>query len=178
MKTVLYLVLGLLGACVLTSCASTDAARDPRGSGRPVRLQLVVEVPPTMNILREEEVEDAFAYRFATALREQGLRGRIRFVETGEKPDPTVPVLSIFLHEWRVDRIGSVDCTFNATLTSPNGTRNLGIFSGTSLMMWSRRDWFARSEGFESAARDALSNLGQRILQSGLMPDWPQSRRL
>lgn len=176
MKTLSSVILALLGACVLTSCASTGPSPSARQNDRPVRLQIVVDVPPTMNILREEEVEDAFAYRVISALREQGLRGRIRYIEWGEQPDPTVPSLAIFLHEWRVDRVGSVDCTFNATLQTPNGKRNLGLFSGTSLMMWSRRDWFARSEGFESAARDALSNLAPRILQSGLMPDWPRAR--
>lgn len=176
MKSCLVLLLGLLGAGLLTSCTSTPSSRSSRGGDRPVRLQVVVEVPPTMNILREEEVEDAFAYRVIAALREQGLRGRIRYIEWGDQPDPAVPSLAIYLHEWRVDRTGSVDCTFNATLNTPNGNRNLGLFSGTSLMMWSRRDWFARAEGFESAARDALSNLGQRILQSGLLPDWPRAR--
>lgn len=176
MKTLASVIIALLGACVLTSCASNGTSRSARNNDRPVRLQIVVEVPPTMNILREEEVEDAFAYRVITALREQGLRGRMRFIEWGDQPEPNVPVLAIFLHEWRVDRIGNVDCTFNATLQTPNGTRNLGLFSGTSLMMWSRRDWFARAEGFESAARDALGNLGPRILQSGLMPDWPRAR--
>jgi len=176
MKTLTSVILALLGACVLTSCASTSPSRSVRNPDRPVRLQIVVDVPPTMNILREEEVEDAFAYRVISALREQGLRGRMRYIEWGEQADPTVPALAIHLHEWRVDRTGSVDCTFNATLQTPNGNRNLGLFSGTSLMMWSRRDWFARSEGFESAARDALSNLAPRILQSGLMPDWPRAR--
>jgi hypothetical protein len=176
MKSWPALLLALLGVGLLTSCTTASSSRYGRGNDRPVRLQIVVEVPPTMNILREEEVEDAFAYRVITALREQGMRGRIRYIEWGDRPDPAVPSLAIYLHEWRVDRLGSVDCTFNATLNTPNGTRNLGLFSGTSLMMWSRRDWFARAEGFESAARDALGNLGQRILQSGLLPDWPVAR--
>lgn len=175
MKTWLLCLLGLCGVGLLTSCTSTGAAYATPRPDRPTRLQIVVNVPPSMNILREEEIQDAFGYRVITALREQGLRGRLRYIESGEQPDPAVPVLTVYLNEWRVDRIGNVDCTFSASLKSAHGERNLGFFSGTSLMMWSRRDWFARAEGYESAARDALTNLSQRILQSGVMPDWPRA---
>jgi hypothetical protein len=140
---------------------------------RPASLQVVVNVPASMNLLRDDYVEEAFAYRVATALHEQGLGGGIRYVDFPDDLVPGVPTLDIVLHEWRVDRIGSVDCVFFATLRTPQGTQNLGLFSGTSLMTWPRRDWWARAEGFEDAARDALGNLGDQIRRTGLLPDMP-----
>lgn len=124
-----------------------------------------------MNLLRDDYVAEAFAYRVSSALHEQGLRGRIRYVDFPDDVKPEVPTLEIMLQEWRVDRIGNVDCTFSAQLKTPSGTRNLGFFSGTSMMLWSRRDWFARRDGFEEAARDALGNLGAKMLNTGLLTD-------
>ena len=124
-----------------------------------------------MNLLRDDYIAEAFGYRVITSLHEQGLRGRMQYVDFPDDRVAAIPALDILLQEWRVDRTGSVDCVFLATLRTPNGTRNLGLFSGTSLMMWSRRDWFARADGFEDAARDALYNLGERIMNTGLVPD-------
>jgi hypothetical protein len=154
-------------ACLFVSCAGTST-RQSTMDDRPPRLQVKVNVPPTMSVLRDEEIEEAFAYRVSSMLKEQGIRGRIRYVDEWETPAPNVPVLAIDLMEWRVDRGGLVDCTFTATINTPNGSKRLGVFSGTSIMTWSRRDWFSRSEGFEDAARDAISTLGKRLLESGL----------
>lgn len=167
-KLIVILSQALIGVA-LFGCASTSTRENTTGNGRPARLQLVVTVPPGMSIIRDEEISEAFAYRVSSILHEQGFRGRIRYMFEGETPDPNVPVLDIGLREWRVDRIGSVDCTFTASLKSPRGSQNLGIFTGTSLMTWSRRDWFARAEGFEEAARDAISDLAPRIQKSGLV---------
>lgn len=124
-----------------------------------------------MNLLRQEDVSDAFAYRVAAALREQGLRGPIRYVDRGDPVDPQVPTLAIMLREWRVDRLGNVDCVFTANLETPGGARNLGAFNGTAMMRWSRPSWYDRQQDFEDAAQDALSNLGRRIMDTGLLPD-------
>jgi hypothetical protein len=160
----------LLGTA-LFGCASTSTPtrENTAGNGRPARLQLVVTVPPGMSIIRDDEIAEAFAYRVSSILHEQGFRGRIKYVFEGEKADPTVPILDIGLREWRVDRTGSVDCTFTASLNTPRGSQNLGIFTGTTLMTWSRPDWFARAEGFEDAARDAISDLAPKIQRSGLI---------
>jgi hypothetical protein len=155
----------LFGACAATPTRSTTAAH------RPIRLQMTVDVPPTMNLLVQEDVAEAFAYRVSAALHEQGLRGRIRYVERGDTLAPDVPVLAVMLREWRVDRLGSVDCVFTANLQTPAGSRNLGAFSGTAMMRWSRPGWYDRQQDFEEAAQDALSNLGRRIMQTGLLPD-------
>jgi hypothetical protein len=158
----------LLVGAIFAGCSSSPT-RTNTSDHRPARLQLVVTVPPSMSIIRDEEISEAFAYRVSSILHEQGFRGRIKYLDEGESPEPNVPVLEVGLREWRVDRIGNVDCTFTASLKSPRENKNLGIFSGTSMMTWSRRDWFARADGFEEAARDAITDLASRIEQSGLM---------
>eukprot|EP01012_Entosiphon_sulcatum_P068625 TRINITY_DN98915_c0_g1_i1.p2 TRINITY_DN98915_c0_g1~~TRINITY_DN98915_c0_g1_i1.p2 ORF type:complete len:131 (-),score=31.12 TRINITY_DN98915_c0_g1_i1:286-678(-) len=122
-----------------------------------------------MNILRNDDIAEAFAHRVVTALHEQGFKGRIKFVEPGESPNNALPVLDISIFEWRVNRTGSTDCTFSASLKSPRGEKKLGLFSGTSMMTWLRRDWFARADSFEEAASDALNNLKTRLDATGLI---------
>jgi hypothetical protein len=179
MKTVLLPVTLLVAALVFAGCAATPTRQSTlstmESSRPPPRLQLTLSLPPTMSIIREEEISDAFAYRVSSSLHENGFRGRIRYVEFGDTPRPDVPVLAIHLYEWRVDRMGSVDCTFAATLQTQNGNRNLGIFHGTSFMMWPRHDWFARAQGFEEAAQDAVSALASRLEETGML-DRPRPR--
>jgi hypothetical protein len=157
----------LLSAC---NSARVGAATSPMND-RPAKLQLTVTVPPSMNLLLQEDVAEAFAYRVSAALHEQGLRGRIRYVDRGDALAPEVPELAVMLREWRVDRLGSVNCIFTADLKTRAGERRLGIFSGTSMMTWSRRDWFERQQGFEDAAQDALDNLGRKLKETGLLTD-------
>jgi len=166
MKTACLLLL-LIATGLISGCATTG--QNVAENGRPVRLQLAVGVPPSMSILYEEEVADAFAYRVSSILHEQGFRGRIHYVDRWNKPDAGIPVLAVELREWRVDRAGFVDCTFTANLQSPDGRQSLGLFTGTSMMTWQRRDWFARAEGFEDAARDAITNLASRMERTGYL---------
>ena len=86
----------------------------------------------------------------------------------------TLPTDHVMGTTMGVSRIGNVDCTFSATLTTPAGSKGLGLFTGTSMMMWSRLDWFARADGFENAARSALNDLAPRIEKTGLLPKTPE----
>jgi hypothetical protein len=168
----LFALLALVAGCALAACASTTRQNT---AGRPARLQLVVSIPPSMSFLHEEEISEAFGYRVISALHEQGLRGHIRYVDDSfAAPSPETPTLLLNLLEWRVNRSGFVDCAFTAALEAGGARRELGAFSGTSLMTWSRRDWFARAEGFEDAARDAVTNLAARLQQTGLLDRRPQ----
>ena len=165
----------LLTLCAGFSLAACASATRQNTDNRPARLQLVVTIPPSMSIIREEEISEAFAYRVISSLHEQGLRGHIRYVDdTFEQPAPETPTLLLNLMEWRVNHAGFVDCTFTAALEAGGARRELGAFSGTSLMTWSRRDWFARADGFEDAARDAVTNLAARLQQTGLLDRRPQ----
>lgn len=65
MKTLRLLVL-LVASGLINGCATTG--QNVAENARPVRLQFTVGVPPSMSILYEEEVADAFAYRVSSIL--------------------------------------------------------------------------------------------------------------
>ena len=167
MKAFLTTSLLVLVACGLGGCATTG--RNTAVDERPARLQVTVGVPPSMSVLRNEEIAEAFGYRVAAFLHEQGFHGRIRYIDPWESPNPERPVLAVELQEWRVDHSGFVDCSFTAELVTAGSKQNLGMFHGTSIMTWPRRDWYARAEGFEEAARDAVTNLAARLEQTGML---------
>lgn len=162
------IVLGLVSiGALLAGCASVPSAdKDPL---HPVRLQVSVTVPPTMNLWRADEIAEAFGYRVCTELHEEGIGGRVKYVESYDTADAGLPVLAINLIEWRVNRVGNVDCTFSAVLSGPGGKKDLGLFSGSSVMLWPRHDILARSDGFEDAAHSAMEELSKRITASGLV---------
>lgn len=156
---------GLVAFTTTTQAIDKSSGKTPR----PIRLQVQVELPFSMHLLHNDDIAEAFAHRVVTALHEQGFKGRIKFVEAGETLNDALPVLDISIFEWRVNRTGSTDCIFSASLKSPRGEKKLGMFSGTSMMTWLRRDWFARADSFEEAASDALSNLKTRLDATGLI---------
>lgn len=168
MKTFIALIALCLGCAALPLHAASK-----KDQARPSRLQVTVSVPPSINSLRDDDIADAFAYRVATVLHEQGFKGHIQYVDSYDSPKSEVPVLEINLIEWRVDRTGNVDCTFSANLRGPAGQKNLGLFSGTSMMLWPRHDIFARADGFEQAARGALGDLAKKIAETKLVPEVP-----
>lgn len=165
--------LAVAGFFALAANVASSAEKSADKTPRPVRLQLQVGLPFSLNILRNDDIAEAFAHRVVTSLHEQGFRGRIKYVENGEPLDPAVPVLDISIFEWRVNRGGNTDCTFSAELRSPRGEKSLGLFAGTSIMTWLRRDWFARADSFEDAASDALTNLKARIDATELLEPTP-----
>ena len=168
MSMKLAVIIGLVSVgAFLTGCASVPAQKDPL---HPVRLQVSVTVPPTMNLWRSDEIAEAFGYRVCSQLHEEGIGGRLKYVESYDDVDATIPTLSINLIEWRVNRVGNVDCTFGAVLSGPLGKKDLGLFSGSSFMLWPRHDIFARSDSFEDAAHSAMEELSKRIEASGLVP--------
>lgn len=167
MKTLLTLI----ALCIGCAALPLKAASKKEHADRPLRLQVTVNVPVSMNTIRDDDIADAFAYRVATALHEQGFKGRVKYVDSYETPQTEVPLLEINLVEWRVDRTGNVDCTFGASLSGPLGKKNLGLFSGTSLMLWPRHNVFARADGFDQAAKSALGDLEKKVSESELVPE-------
>lgn len=167
MKRITLFLWFAVGA-VLAGCATSHTQQNTAANNRPVRMQLTVDLPASMFTIYDQEIAEAFAYRVASILHEQGFRGRIKYIDDGNFV-PNAPVLAVNLQEWRVDRIGNVDCTFTAAIRGPRGEQRLGIFSGTAIMIWPRRDWYARAEGFEDAARQAITELADRLEQSGVL---------
>jgi len=177
MKTSIIAFALVIGAPVVVWAApgkepASPAA--PAGKTQPIALQVCVTVPPSMRPWREDDLAEAFADRVATALHDQGFVGRIAYVSSFDQPVADRPLLTVNLIEWRMNHVGMVDCTYSARLSASQGQDDLGIFSGTGLMMFSRRDWFGRADQYEDAARDALNNLYKRIAATQLLVASPK----
>ncbi|HWA08660.1 MAG TPA: hypothetical protein VG838_04250 [Opitutaceae bacterium] len=181
MKTSVSALVGLLAAAPIlflgSGCTSatnpTTAAAHAAWAAQPVRLQVAIIVPVSMNSIRDDDVVDTFGQNVRTALHQHGFKGRIKLLDESQRSDPSLPLLEVNLTEWRVDISGNVACTFGATLKTPSGEKGLGLFTGNSLLAWGRHDWTARADSFQDAAHDALDNLADRIEQTGLLSKAP-----
>lgn len=170
----------VLFAALATSLAFVPAASAAENSNpqppaatavkaQPGVMQLTVNVPPSMRPFVSDDIASAFADRVTDVLRRRGYQGKFRYVNSMDQPAANQPLLTINLIEWRTDHTGNVDCTFSAELSAPQGKKNLGLFMGTSMMMFPRRDWLARSDQYDDAAHQALQDLYQRIAETHLL---------
>ncbi len=168
MKTFLT-ILAAVGAFATAGLFAQESA--PQQQQRAIGLQVTASLPASANVIRDADIAEAFGYMMCTKLHEQGYRGRIAYVDDVKQVAPNLPHLALNLMEWRVDPLGNVDCTFNATLTTARGTKSLGIFTGTSLIAWPFGSWSARDAAFERAAASAVTDLLKKMRESNLLPD-------
>lgn len=166
--TVLLFSLLTLAPAIAVTASAKDATS--RAAPAPTALQVSVDVPVSMRPWLDDDVSEAFGVRVSDALSQQGFKGPIKYLRIADKPSADVPLLEVSLIEWRVDPIGMVDCTFTASLTTSKGTKDMGLFTGTGLMVISRRDWFSLSDQFDEAAQSAMHDLYRHILATELLP--------
>lgn len=175
MKTSIVLIAALSISSAWTFAAQPTKDPTPQSGVVPAEkpeikaMQLTVNVPPSMRPWVSDDVAEAFAARVADVLRQRGYKAGIQYLDSFASPAAGRPLLAVNLVEWRTDRIGNVDCTFSATLSTPSGRKDLGLFTGTSMMTFSRHDWFARSDQFDDAARQAINDLYKRIVETQLL---------
>jgi hypothetical protein len=55
-------------------------------------------------------------------------------------------------------------------LQTPRGTRNLGVYSDTSLRISRNPGWWGLSDAFSEAAEGALADLVRAVVKSELLP--------
>lgn len=137
----------------------------------PPVLQVSVDVPPTWRPMLEDDIADAFFYRIRDTFKSAGLQGELKELSRGDQANETIPVLEIRLMEWRINRIGNIDCTFGASLKQDGKEHNLGLFSGTSLV-WTMgvHDRWDLSRGFDDSAQSALKDLYRKLVAKKLLP--------
>jgi hypothetical protein len=172
-SVVLFAVLAASLAFVPAASAANDPNSQPAAAttekAQPGVMQVTVNVPASMRPWISDDIAEAFAGRVTDVLHQRGYKSKVHYVNRSEEPAADQPLLAINLIEWRTDHVGNVDCTFSAALSTPQGKKDLGLFIGTSMMMFSRPDWFARSDQFDDAARQALHDLYQRITETHLL---------
>lgn len=137
----------------------------------PGALKVQVNVPPSWNLLLDDRISDAFVDRVRESFQRSGFSRPVEEVRYVEDPAKVPYLLTINLTDWRITRIGNVDCTFTANLKTPEGTRQLGIYTNTTMRWLTGPGRFGLSRSFDEAAEGAIRNLCQDIAATELLPD-------
>jgi hypothetical protein len=177
MKTTLLRLTAVALIAFVTSCAHSTR-HTARNSDRPHQnytgptLLVEVDVPPTWRPFLDEDIAEAFAERLQEVFSQRGFQGRVKQIDNADKKQPreNLNILTLFLTEWRVDRAGFVQCTFTASIRTPAGEKNLGIFTATSIQWVAGRNRWALADAFDEAARNALNDLYDQLQRSNLLP--------
>ena len=154
-------MLGLGSYAAHTSAGATDA-----------NLQLVVAVPPNARPLLEDDAATALAGVIQENLTRRGYNGTINY--PGD--ENAGPVLYVQLVEWRPDPLGSMKCTFRASVRTSAGTKELGLFTGTSMAAWNGGRSTAganienHNEAMQDAAKDAINSMTKSLAKSRALP--------
>lgn len=134
-------------------------------------LQISVDVPPTWRPFLEDDIADAFFYRIRDAFHREGFKGEITEISRGDEVQAAVPYLDVSLMEWRIDRVGNVDCTFSASLKKDGQAHSLGLFNGTSIV-WTMgvHDRWDIQQGLDDSAQSAARDLYRKLVAKNLIP--------
>lgn len=155
-----WLVAALAG---LAGCATTPRPQTPD------TVNVAVNLPPTASLIWEDRIADAFTDEIRHVFTEAGFTRpieNIRFVD-----NPTAPnLLTVNLMEWHFDSLGNITCTFTASLQTPRGTRNLGVYTDTSLRISRSPGWWGVGDAFSEAAEGAIADLVRAVVKSELLP--------
>lgn len=151
--------------------AITPQNTSPATDAQP-RLQVAVQLPPSWweGSFYYDDLADTFGSYVNSVFERMGYKGKVEYVDTFDKRPKDGYRLNIRLTEWRLNRVGNIDCVFSADLQTPNGERSLGLFTDTALssITGTNRFWLARS--FEDAAKGAIGQLYSKVAKDALLP--------
>jgi len=150
----------------LSACATT-----PRPDV-PGTLKVQVNVPPSWNLLLDDRVSEVFVEQVRDTFRQAGFEHPVEEVRYVEDPAKAPYLLMVNLTEWRINHVGNVDCTFSASLQTPRGTRQLGLYTSTIPRWFGGPGQFGLSQAFVEAADGAIRNLCDAVAKSELLPDF------
>jgi hypothetical protein len=173
MKTLSLLcsVLVVAGGLFMAGCATTSQVEVPG------TLKVQVNMPPTLHYLAEDRISEAFVDRIRDVFAQNGFNRPVEEVSFVEAPTRIPYLLTVNLTEWRVDRLGNIDCTFSADLQTPTATRHLGHYSNTTLRLARGFGRFGLANAFTDAADGAIRSLCLDIQRTELLPNLRQVSR-
>lgn len=147
------------------------ALRSAPAQTPPLALQVTVDVPATWRPFLADDIAQAFFSRIDDTFRRKGYLGGMTLVDRLDQAQANLPRLDITLIEWRIDRIGNVQCTFGAQLVNGKDAHNLGLFSGTALRWRTRADnrW-ELDQAMDDSAHSAIRDLYAKLAKQGLLP--------
>lgn len=169
MKRFDFLVLSrmVLGAALLLLASCATAAGEAKGAAP---LKVRVNVPDAWGTLLDERTPEALVARVREVLYRRGLYRPVEPVRAMEDPDKLSHLLTIELTEWRIDREGEVACTFSANLRTPDGVRDLGSYTTTTMTWLPGTRRFGLSEVFTHRSEKALHKLCDDLAAMKLLP--------
>ena len=141
----------------------------------PDGLNVQVNLPPTASLIYADRIADTFTDEVRHVFRQVGFNRPIEDIRFVDNPNASSQLLTINLMDWRFDRIGNIECTFTAELTTPRGTQNFGVFSGLSLGISRSPGWWGMVDAFDEAAQRALVDLAREVVKSELLPTRPDA---
>lgn len=144
-------------------CATTQPPPSPD------TVHVAVNLPPTTSIIYEDRIADLFTDEVRHVFTQAGFTRPIENIRYVDHPDNAPYVLTINLMEWRFDPLGNIACTFTANLQTPRGTRDLGVYSSTSLKLSRSPGIWGVADSFDEAAQGALGDLYRAVQKSELL---------
>ena len=152
---------------LLPGCATLNTKK----AEVPGTLSVDVNLPPQWNLLWEDRITMAFVDIARDTFHREGFDRPVEEVTYFEDVDRAPYLLTVNVHEWRINRTGQVECTFTADLRTPAGTKNMGVF--TNLEMWGFHGpgRFGLVHSFEKAAEGALRDLWTAVARSEMLPN-------
>ena len=177
-RAIAWAVALLLGFLAIT--VSADAAAPDAKGAKVADLQLQINVPPTWRPFLDDDIADALAGIAADTFKRSGFTGVLDYLEqNGRAPNPDIPLLTLNLIQWRIDRVGNAECTLTAELTASRNTkRELGIVTQTQITWIEERGRygfrrFEVADALEDAAHGAMRDLYRRVADTGLVRGFP-----
>jgi hypothetical protein len=153
----------------LALAATTPLAAIERSETAPP-LKVEVTTPPSWSLLLSDDVAVWFVDGVRSVLERYGYTGSVEELRYPDDPQKAPHRLSLYVSEWRINRIGNIDCTLIATVHTPLGEKRLGIYSH-SLPRWFGgfgREGIRRA--FEEAADRVILDLCRDLARSELIP--------
>jgi hypothetical protein len=143
-------------------------AKEPTETPGTLRVQ--VNVPPSWNLLLDDRITEAFVDRIRDVFHRNGFEKPVEEVRYVEDPAKLPFLLTVNLTEWRINRIGDIECTFTANLQTPRGTRQLGIYTNTTMRWLTGPGRFGLAQAFEDAAEGAINDLCRDVAKTEMLP--------
>lgn len=165
-------LLGLGGAvAALTAAAAPTAGAGAPDTANPsATLKVQVNVPPSWDPLLDDDIAAAFTDQVREIFQRAGHRHPVEELRSVEDPAKAPYLLTVNLTEWRINRAGNIACTFGATLRTPQGERDLGLYTNTTMRWIGGLGRWGLARSFEEAAVGAIRNLCDTIARSELLP--------
>lgn len=183
MKTRSFLLLGLLCAAALGAALTSFAAEKASTPAKPADLQLQINVPPTWRPFLDDRIAESLAGILSDTFKRRGFTGVVDFMPDGDRtPNADLPLLTLNLLTWRIDRVGNAECTLAASLSAPGGEkRDLGIVTQTQITWIQERGrygfrGFEIADALEDAATAAMRDLYKRVEETHLVRGFPPSK--